>query len=175
MGLFFKSEEEKEEARAKKEAKREKSVLYMGTALQNIGPILQNASVGITMDPENQRVRIHNQKNDIYLPYDRILGFSINKDTELVSGKISVGGAIVGAALLGPAGAILGGLSKKNKNKINWIGTLLYKDKDGNDSELNFLTDTIGKAEKKTDAMINFENAMNNVASKKFKDMEFEL
>ena len=32
-----------------------------------------------------------------------------------------------------------------------------------------------GKAEKKTDAMINFENAMNNVASKKFKDMEFEL
>ena len=109
------------------------------------------------------------------MPYNRILGFSINEESVLSSGKISLSGAIIGGALLGPVGATIGALSKKNKNKVNWIGTLLYESKEGEQRELTFLTYALGAPTKKTFGMEQFETAMNKVASRRIDKDSFEL
>ncbi len=60
------------------------------------------------------------------------VGFSINDEASLSSGKISIGGAIIGSAISGPVGGVLGGLQKKGKNnKISWIVRFLYESKEG--------------------------------------------
>ena len=164
MGFFFKSSEEKELKQRKKDEIIESGASYMGYATTNIGPILKE-----------QKVTLSASKDKLDLPYNRILGFSINEESVLSSGKISLSGAIIGGALLGPVGATIGALSKKNKNKVNWIGTLLYESKEGEQRELTFLTYALGSPTKKTFGMEQFETAMNKVASRRIDKDSFEL
>ena len=175
MGLFFRTPEEKAVSKRKKNEIMEKGTSYMGYPLQNLGPINTESVVTIKMHPDDQKISLSSGKNSIDLPYNRILGFSINDEASLSSGKISVGGAIIGAALFGPVGGVLGGFQKKGKNKITWIGTLLYESKDGEQKELNFKTYTIGNPEKKTFQMNQFEMLMNNIAVRRYDGQTFEL
>lgn len=103
------------------------------------------------------------------------MGFSINDEASLSSGKISIGGAIIGSAIFGPVGGVLGGLQKKGKNKISWIGTLLYESKEGERKELNFTTYTLGTPDKKTFQMNQFETLMNKIAVRRYDGQSFEL
>ena len=175
MGFFFKSSEEKELKQRKKDEIIESGASYMGYATTNIGPILKDSVVTIKMYPKEQKVTLSASKDKLDLPYNRILGFSINEESVLSSGKISLSGAIIGGALLGPVGATVGALSKKNKNKVNWIGTLLYESKEGEQRELTFLTYALGSPTKKTFGMEQFETAMNKVASRRIDKDSFEL
>jgi hypothetical protein len=100
MGLFFKSSDEKAASQRKKDEIMEKGTSYMGYPLQNLGPITTNSVVTIKMHPDQQKITLTSGKNEIELPYDRILGFSIDEEAKLTSGKISLGGAIIGSELL---------------------------------------------------------------------------
>ena len=175
MGLFFKTSEEKAASQRKKDETMEKGTSYMGYPLQNLGPITTGSVVTIKMHPDEQKISLTSGKNSIDLPYDRILGFSINDETSLSSGKISIGGAIIGSAIFGPVGGVLGGLQKKGKNKISWIGTLLYESKEGERKELNFTTYTLGNPDKKTFQMNQFETLMNKIAVRRYDGQSFEL
>lgn len=168
MGFWIKTKEEKETII-------EKGTQYTGFSTENIGPICKNDLVTIKMLPDLQKIELSSKGNKIELPYDRLIGFSIEDEAKLTSGKISIGGAVIGGALLGPAGAVVGALSKKGKNKINWIGTLVYADKNGERKELCFLTNTLGNPNKKTFVMTQFETAMNNIATRKYNNEPFEL
>ena len=108
MGFFFKSSEEKELKQRKKDEIIESGASYMGYATTNIGPILKDSVVTIKMYPKEQKVTLSASKDKLDLPYNRILGFSINEESVLSSGKISLSGAIIGGALLGPVGATIG-------------------------------------------------------------------
>lgn len=175
MAFLFKSADEKAASQRKKDDIMEKGTSYMGYPLQNLGPITSDSIITIKMHPAEQRITLSSGKNEIELPYDRILGFSIEEETTLTSGKISLSGAIIGSALLGPAGMAFGALHKKGKNKVRWIGTLLYLSKEGTPEELNFLTYTLGSPDKKTFQMTQFESLMNKIATRKFNNQKFEL
>ena len=162
MGLFFKTSEEKAASQRKKDETMEKGTSYMGYPLQNLGPITTGSVVTIKMHPDEQTISLTSGKNSIDLPYDRILGFSINDEASLSSGKISIGGAIIGSAIFGPVGGVLGGLQKKGKHKISWIGTL-------------FTTYTLGNPDKKTFQMNQFETLMNKIAVRRYDGQSFEL
>lgn len=175
MGIFFKSVEEKAANQRKKDEIMEKGTSYMGYPLQNLGPITTQSIVTIKMHPDEQKISLVSGKNKLELPYNRILGFSINDETTLSSGKVSIGGAIIGAALFGTVGGVAGALHKKGKSKTSWIGTLLYESKDGENKEINFLTYTIGNPDKKTFQMNQFEMLMNKIAVRRYTENTFEL
>ena len=138
MGLF-KSKEEKEEKKKAKDLKKEASAVFMGESLQPIGKIPLGATVGLSLKPDNKVLNIHYNKTDITLPYDRIRGFRLESETTLAKNGSSIGRGLVGGALFGGAGAVVGGISAKGNTKTKWIGTLSYEDKDGSLQELNFI------------------------------------
>ena len=175
MGLFFKSADEKAAEQRKKDEIMEKGTSYMGYPLQNLGPITSQSDVTIKMHPNEQKISLVSGKNKLELPYDRIIGFSINDAATLSSQKISVGGMLIGTALFGTTGGIAGALHKKGNSKISWIGTLVYESKDGENKEINFLTYSIGNPDKKTFQMNQFEMLMNKIAVRRYEGTTFEL
>lgn len=161
MGLF-KSKEEKAK-------KKEATQIFAGETLQAIGKIPSGKNVGLTLDPNKQVLNIHYDKTDITLPYDRIRGFKLEDETTLAKNGNTIGRALVGGALFGGAGAIVGGMSAKGKTKTKWIGTLLYVDKEGNLQELNFVQWGLTgyyEGETKHFGASQFENTVNDIASR---------
>jgi hypothetical protein len=138
MGLF-KSKEEKEQRKQEKELKKEASLIFMGESLQPIGKIASGKTVGLTLKPNEKVLNIHHDKIDITLPYERLKGFKIEDETTLAKSGSTIGRALVGGALFGKTGAIVGGMSAKGNTNTKWIATLIYEDKEGNLQELNFI------------------------------------
>jgi len=167
MGLF-KSKEEKEQIRQKKEQKKEAGVMFIGDSLQPIGKIPMNGACGLRLKPAERVLNIHHDKTDITLPYERIKGFRVEDETTLAKAGSGLGGAIVGGALFGGAGAIVGQNLKKGSTKVKWIATLTYEDKEGVTQELLFIERGITglyDGDKKSNQAIMFENVVNKVAS----------
>lgn len=161
MGLFKTKEE--------KERRKEASAVYLCDSLQMIGKIPVNGTCGLTLKPAERVLNIHHDKTDITLPYDRIKGFRVEDETTLAKSGSGLGGAIVGGALFGGAGAIVGQNLKKGATKIKWIATLSYEDKEGNPQELYFVErgfTGLYDGNKKSNLAILFENVVNNIASK---------
>lgn len=171
---FFKTKEEKEQAKQEKAIKKEASLIFMGESLQAIGKIPSGKTVGLTLKPEDQVLNIHFDKIDITLPYDRIKGFKLEDETTLAKSGSTLGRALVGGALFGGAGAVVGGMSAKGKTNTKWIGTLTYVDKEGNIQELNFiqwgLTGHYEGATKHYGASL-FENKINEIVSRYGEDI----
>jgi hypothetical protein len=138
MGLF-KSKEEKERIKQEKELKKEASIIFMGESLQPIGKIPAGKTVGITLLPNDEKLNIHYDGVDITLPYERIRGFRLEDETTLAKSGNTIGRAVVGGALFGKTGAVVGGMSAKGNTNTKWIGTLSYVDKEGNLQELAFI------------------------------------
>lgn len=166
MGLF----KSKEEKAIKKEA----SLIFMGESLQAIGKIPTGKTVGLTLKPEEQVLNIHFDKIDITLPYERIKGFRLEDETTLAKSSSTIGRALVGGALFGKTGAVIGGMSAKGKTDTKWIGTLSYFDKESNLQELAFiqwgLTGHYEGATKHYGASL-FENKINEIASRYGEDI----
>lgn len=171
---FFKTKEEKEQAKQEKAIKKEASVGFMGETLQAIGKIPSGKTVLIDLKPDSQVLRICYEKTEITLPYDRIRGFKLEDETTLAKSGSTIGRALVGGALFGGAGAVVGGMSAKGQTKTKWIGTLSYVDKEGNLQELNFiqwgLTGHYEGATKHYGASL-FENKVNEIVSRYGEDI----
>lgn len=127
MGLF------------KSKEKKEKSVAYMGETLEPIGKIPVKAVVGLTLKSDDKVLNIHHDKINITLPFDRILSFKTESETDLKKAGNSLGGALIGGVIGGGVGAVIGAGKNKGKTDIKWFSTLTYKDKDGQVQELHFI------------------------------------
>lgn len=170
MGFFTKkTPEEKEQIKQEKALKYEASLSFLGETLQPIGKIPAGKYINLTLKPSEQVLNIHHDKIDITLPYDRIVSFRLENETTLAKSGSGLGGAIVGGALFGVGGAIVGQNSKKGKTKVKWIGTLSYKDKEGNLQTLDFIQwSGFGYYEGETKhwGASQFENKVNEIAGK---------
>ena len=168
MGFFSKKTPEE------KANKKEASLAFLGESLQPIGKIPSGKTVGLTLKPTEQVLNIHYDKIDITLPYDRIRGFKLEDETTLAKSGSTIGRALVGGALFGKTGAVVGGMSGKGNTKTKWIATLSYVDKDGNPQELAFiqwgLTGHYEGATKQY-AVAQFESKVNEIVSRYSEDI----
>lgn len=175
MGLFTKkTPEEKEQRKQEKQQKQEASAIFTGNPLQPIGKITINDVCGLTLKPVERALNIHHDKTNITLPYERLKGFRVEDETTLAKSASGLGGAIVGGALFGTAGAIVGQNAKKGKTKTKWIATLTYEDKEGNLQELRFIERGITgiyEGENKSFSSLNFEQIINRIASENSEDI----
>lgn len=168
MGLFSKKTPEE------KAQKKESSVVFMGESLQPIGKIPAGKCVALTLKPSDQVLNVHYDKIDITLPYERLRGFRVDDEVSLSKSGSGLGGAIVGGALFGVGGAIVGQNAKKGKTKVKWIATLSYIDKDGNTQELNFIQWGISgyyDGDVKHFGASQFENVINDIVSRYGEDI----
>lgn len=185
MGLF-KTKEEKQEAKEQKQQKKEvkeqekefkaeKKATFIGEALQPIGKIPAGASVVLSLKPDQEVLNIHYKKIDITLPYARIISFNLVDEVTLAKSGSGLGGAVVGGALFGTAGALIGQNAKKGKTKTKWIGTLTYKDKEGNQQEIKFIEWGMDggyyTANSKQYTAAAFEKTVNNITSRFAEDV----
>lgn len=168
MGFFTKKTTEE------KAHKKESSLIFMGESLQTIGKIPAGKCVGLTLKPSDQVLNIHHDKTDITLPYERLKGFKLEDEVTLAKSGGGLGGAIVGGALFGGVGAIVGQNIKKGKTDVKWVGVLTYEDKEGNMQQLSFIqwgmTGYYEGATKHWGAS-QFENAINEIVSRYSEDI----
>lgn len=160
MGFFNRTPEEKAAAK-------EKSAMFIGTAMQPIGKITQGDLVTLSLDPDRKVLKIFSKPNEITLPYDRISGFTVESETELAKSGGTIGRALAGGLLFGGAGAVVGGMSGKGNTEKHWIGVLRYIDKEGNSQELAFLQwNLVGHYDGnlKNNVALNFENTIKTIA-----------
>ena len=163
MGLFTKKTPEE------KAHKKEASVLFLGETLQPIGKIPAGAVTGLSLKPDQEALNIHHDKIDITLPYERIMSFRLEDETTLAKSRSGLGGAIVGGALFGVGGAIVGQNMKKGKTKTKWVATLTYKDKDGNTQQLSFIERGLTgyyESDTKNYGSLQFEETVNKIAGR---------
>lgn len=168
MGLFSKKTPEE------KQQKKEASAMFLGDSLQNVGKITINSPCGLSLKPDQRVLNIHSDKTDITLPYERIKSFVVENETTLAKAGSGLGGAIVGGALFGKAGAIVGQNMKKGKTNVKWIGTLTYEDKEGNIQTLSFIERGLTglyEGENKSFSASNFESIVNRIASASEEDV----
>lgn len=172
MGLFSKKTPEEKEQ--EKQLKKESSQVFLGESLQAIGKIPAGKCVGLTLKSADQVLNIHYDKIDITLPYERLRGFRLEDEITLAKSGSGLGGAIVGGALFGVGGAIVGQNSKKGKTEVKWVATLSYMDKEGNAQTLSFIQWGItGHYEGATKhwGASQFENAINDIVSRYGEDI----
>lgn len=148
--------------------------MFMGESLQAIGKIPAGKCVLLSLKPSDKVLNIHYEKVDITLPYDRLRGFRVENEVTLAKSGSGLGGAIVGGALFGVGGAIVGQNAKKGKTNIKWIATLSYVDKEGNAQALNFIEWGVTgyyNGENKNWGASQFENAVNDIVSRYGEDI----
>lgn len=87
-------------------------------------PTTGRESCSIMVKSDN--VIINNNRQEFQIPMNKIIGAVVNQETRDVQTvqtttkkSPSVGKAVVGGALFGPAGAVIGGVSGKSKSKSN--------------------------------------------------------
>ena len=168
MGLFSKKTPEE------KQNKKEANALFLGESLQAIGKIPAGKCVGLSLKPSDQVLNIRHDKTDITLPYERIRGFKLEDEVTLAKSGSGLGGAIVGGALFGVGGAIVGQNMKKGKTDVKWVATLSYVDKDGNPQTLNFIQWGVSgyyEGVNKHWGASQFENAINDIVSRYGEDI----
>lgn len=166
MGLFGKKQD--------KEKDKDKSLIFTGESLQPIGKIPVGADTILTLDGKEKNLVIHYEKTEITLPYNRIVGFKLEDESTVSKGGSAVARALIGSALLGTAGAIGGGLSAKGKNQKRWIGTLMYRDKEGNNQEVGFIQTGLGghyTGDQRHWGMGRFVDRVNAIASENAEDI----
>jgi hypothetical protein len=161
MGLF-KSKEEKAIRKEEKALKAESKAVFNGLSLQPIGKIQQDWLVELSLDPYERKLHIANKKSavDITIPYERLRGFRLEDETTIAKSGSTVGRALIGGALFGATGAIVGGMSAKGKTKTKWYGTLTYEDKNGETQELAFEEFSFGS----NTLGMDFRNHVNKIA-----------
>lgn len=170
MGLF-KSKEEKEQRKQERSIKKEASVAFMGETLQPIGKIPMKKLTFLTLKPTEKVLSIKYEKIEITLPYDRIRGFKLEDETTLAKSGSTIGRSLVGGALFGSTGAVVGGMSAKGNTKTKWIGTLSYIDKEGNLQELSFLQWGLTGPYEGATNVLPFESKVNEIVSRYSEDI----
>lgn len=150
--LFFGKGKPKEEKAARKaalkaqrqEAKDRNSRMLVAEHMAGL-PLAQSAACTVSF--EDACIAIHSSGNAFNLSYDKITAMDLKTSTEIQKAYVSsIGGAIVGGALFGPLGAMVGGRAKEKKSKIVENFIIFTYLKDGNIDYLSFKVQAAHKA-----------------------------
>lgn len=113
-------------------------------------------AVNIKTDDDENKLVIKSvvvKKPEVNLKYEQITGINVTSEKEILEKSKSVTGrAVVGGVLLGPLGAIVGGMSgigDKKKEKTRYYLIINYKSKDDEIKVLSFeVTNSLGAWDK---------------------------
>lgn len=125
-----KSKEAKVEAKQRKaEAKAFQEKAFSGSHATGL-PLAQDAPCVVSFQPD--RIAINSGGNGFNLAYNKITDMQVATNVEIQKQYVSsVGGAIGGAVLFGPLGAIVGGRAKeKTAKNIEYYFVITYKKED---------------------------------------------
>ncbi|MBU3107137.1 hypothetical protein [Clostridium gasigenes] len=102
-------------------------------------------AVEVSINDENQSVTVKSRaykKPEIHLKLDQITGVTVISEKDVVEkSKSTVGRAVVGGVLLGPLGAIVGGMSgigNKVKSSTKYFMVINYKSREEEIKVLSF-------------------------------------
>lgn len=138
-GLQEKLHEAREKDKVINQLNGERKSTFHGKIQQTVGKIPAGSHVKLSFNPDLKTLNMNKKDITITLPYDRVLSFRVEDETTLAKSGGTVGRAMVGGALFGGTGAVVGGMSGKGNTKTRWIATLSYQDKEGNEKELQFV------------------------------------
>ncbi|MFQ9545604.1 MAG: hypothetical protein ACLR02_11350 [Clostridium sp.] len=113
-------------------------------------------AVNIKTDDDENKLVIKSvvvKKPEVNLKYEQITGINVTSEEEILEKSKSVTGrAVIGGVLLGPLGAIVGGMSgigDKKKEKTRYYLIINYKSKDDEIKVLSFeVTNSLGAWDK---------------------------
>ena len=113
-------------------------------------------AVNIKTDDDENKLVIKSvvvKKPEVNLKYEQITGINVTSEEEILEKSKSVTGrAVIGGVLLGPLGAIVGGMSgigDKKKEKTHYYLIINYKAKDDEIKVLSFeVTNSLGQWDK---------------------------
>ena len=113
-------------------------------------------AVNIKTDDDENKLVIKSvvvKKPEVNLKYEQITGINVTSEEEILEKSKSVTGrAVIGGVLLGPLGAIVGGMSgigDKKKEKTRYYLIINYKSKDDEIKVLSFeVTNSLGQWDK---------------------------
>ena len=126
-----KSKEAKAEVKQRKAAAKEyQEKAFSGNHATGL-PLAQDAPCVVSFQPD--RIAINSGGNAFNLAYNKITDMQVATNVEIQKQYVSsVGGAIGGAVLFGPLGAIVGGRAKeKTAKNIEYYFVVTYKKDDG--------------------------------------------
>lgn len=142
LGLFlivkkFKSKEEKIALNAEKKARKEKTSRTLhGSHVAGL-PLGEGSAASLIF--EDSDVTISGGGNTFSLSYSKISNMEVKTDAEIQKAYVSsIGGAVGGAVLFGPLGAMIGGRAKEKKTTIVEHYLIITYNKDGKIEYLSF-------------------------------------
>lgn len=162
FSYVLKSSEEKEKIKQAKSDRVEAGTTFTGFTAQPIGSIPVNGKVLLQPDPQNQVLMILHKDISISLAYSKIVSFVLDSESKISSGGSTIGRAVLGGALFGSTGAIVGGMSAGAKVENRWVGQLTYKSGDET-TVLTFLQAYTGKT--KEPSALKFEKMINQIGA----------
>lgn len=113
MGLF--SKKEKQPTIYEIVASKNASLFTCGNHVSGL-PIAENVKCNIFSCPEHYEISVNG--NSFTLSKSKVIDVAIKTDVEISKQMVSsVGGAVAGAVVFGPLGAIIGGRAKEKKSK----------------------------------------------------------
>jgi hypothetical protein len=114
-----------------------------------------------TVSSYNDKITIEGSGNKFNLDKNKLLDVTIKTNTEIEKSYISsAGGAVGGALLFGPLGAMIGGRTKTKESKIITSYLIFTYDKNGETQYIAFNINTDFSARKFVDEFQKIENKL---------------
>lgn len=105
----------------------------------------KGTAVALSLDDENKNMQMKARvfkKPPVFLQFEQITGVEVISEKDIIEkSKTAVGRAMVGGVILGPLGAIIGGMSgigNKKKSEAHYFMVINYKSKDEEIKILSF-------------------------------------
>lgn len=152
LGLFLflkkgKTKEQKAEQKAKKQAVKEKQSRTFPCEHMAGLPLAQGSACIIVFNDDG--ISIDGGGNTFRVAFDKVTDLQIKTDVDIQKSYVSsIGGAVGGAVLFGPLGAIVGGRAKEKKTKTVEYYLIITYNKDGAVDYLSFHIYDYPKAER---------------------------
>ncbi|MBD5132877.1 MAG: hypothetical protein HDT38_00135 [Clostridiales bacterium] len=152
LGLWLilrkgKSPEERQERKQQKQKAKERNSRMLEVEHMAGLPLAQSAACTVSF--EEGCITIYSSGNRFNLNYDKITAMDLKTSTEIQKTYVSsAGGAIVGGALFGPLGAMVGGRVKEKRSTTVENFIIFTYLKDGNIDYLSFKVQAAYKAMK---------------------------
>lgn len=115
------------------------------SSFDGIEVLPRGLAIKLIADDDNNEILIKSRvikKPEVHLKYDQITGINAITEKEILEkNKSVVGRAVLGGVLLGPLGAILGGMSgigSKEKTDTHYFIVINYKSKDDDIKVISF-------------------------------------